>query len=126
MKSPLLFLASVEAMIDRRDFILFTGALVLSLKLRNSLFAAEPQSRLVKITTYVPRLIFFPGRPSGGPVLLTALELSDKQEGMVASFSTGQTIRFDSKLSSLDIMQKRNGRRVTRLSLLPKSLAAVE
>jgi len=111
-------------MIDRRSFIILTGAAALLVKLPNASFAADPQAGVARIATYVPRRIFFPTRSSGAPVSLTALELTDQDNNVLGSFSNGQTIRFESKSASLNIVQTAKARRVTRQSILPKSLAA--
>jgi hypothetical protein len=111
-------------MIDRRTFVIFTGAAALLLTLPKSSCAAERQAHLVRIVTYVPRRIFFSTRSSGAPVLLSSLELTDEDKTVSGSFSNGQTIQFDSNSSSLNTVQKSKGQRVTRQSVLPRSLAA--
>jgi hypothetical protein len=111
-------------MIDRRNFLIGSGAVLLLLRLPRFSFAAEVQARLVRIASYIPSHIFFPTRSSGAPVSLTALELVDEDKIVSGSFSNGQMIQFDSNSSSLNIVQQSGGRRVTRQSVLPKSLAA--
>ena len=111
-------------MIDRRNFLMFTGATALLLTLPQFSFAAGPQARRAGIITYIPRHIFFATRSPGAPALLTALELINEDKTVSCSFSNGKTAQFDANSSSLNVIQESKGRRVTRQSVLPKSLAA--
>lgn len=111
-------------MIDRRNFLMFAGATALLLKLPQFSFAAGPQARRVGVITYIPRHIFFATRSPGAAVLLAALELSNEGKTVLCSFSNGTTTQFDANSSSLNIIQESTGRRVTRQSVLPRSLAA--
>lgn len=106
-------------MTRRRNFMMIVG--IIALMPHKSVLAAERRSRPLRIATYVPVRMFLPSEASVHDVLLTALELTDKDKGVLASFSNGRSIRLESRAASLSVARARG---LTRVSVLPKSLAA--
>jgi hypothetical protein len=110
-------------MINRRAFVVAAGALA-AFKFGSESVAAGSNGSLLGIAANIPSRIFFPNTLSVEPVLLKGLRLIDRDSAVLCVFSNGQTIHLDATSSYLDGIRATQGHRITRQSVVLKSLAA--